>query len=78
MWTGDSGEYPGFYNNLKLLKSENWIYNMTPKFDFLFFCTNKKKKFRVYVYKGHIQESDHNGFLVGKSFYQSYLQSQLY
>lgn len=75
-WTKQNNNFEelnNFNDNLQLLKSEDWIYNKTPKFDFLFVCPNEQKKFRICVEKGIVQKSDHDAFLINQSFYQSYL-----
>lgn len=66
-------KFENFNENLKLLKSEDWIYNKTPNFNFLLNCFHKQKMYQICVEKGIIQKSEHGAFPINKSFYHSYL-----
>lgn len=77
-WTPsfNADNYPQFKETYQQLRSEDWVYGRTPKFDLFVFGSSSDDLCRVNVENGRIMESDHQDFGVGESFRQALLSSK--
>lgn len=77
--------YVGLYENYEQLKTREWIYGKTPKFELNILGTNldipntlkadEDIPFNIIVEKGIIQKSQHPNFKEGRPFYDAIFSS---
>lgn len=66
----------GIEKEVKLLKSDDWIFGKTPKFSLQLLDSHTDDLRRIYVENGRIKESTNSEFPAGKSFHKAFLLSR--